>query len=103
AACGAFVTLLAFIAGAPLLVLPGALVAGGIGLPRWFVAFKRTRRVKAFLAEFPNALDVIVRAVKSGLPLNDGVRLIAAEAREPVRTEFRRIVEAQQLGISISD
>ena len=103
AACGVFVTLLAFIAGAPLLVLPGALVAGGIGLPRWFVAFKRTRRVKAFLAEFPNALDVIVRAVKSGLPLNDGVRLIAAEAREPVRSEFRRIVEAQQLGISISD
>lgn len=103
AACGVFVTLLAFIAGAPLLILPGALAAGGIGLPRWFVAFKRTRRVKAFLNEFPNALDVIVRAVKSGLPLNDGVRLIASESREPVKTEFRRIVEAQQLGISISD
>jgi tight adherence protein B len=103
AACGVFVTLLAFIAGAPLLILPGALAAGGIGLPRWLVAFKRTRRVKAFLNEFPNALDVIVRAVKSGLPLNDGVRLIASESREPVKTEFRRIVEAQQLGISISD
>lgn len=103
AVCGVVVTLVAFIAGAPLLVLPGALAAGAVGLPRWFVAFKRTRRVKAFLAEFPNALDVIVRAVKSGLPLNDGVRLIATESREPVRTEFRRIVEAQQLGISISE
>ncbi len=101
--CGVAVTILAFIAGAPLLVLPGALVAGTIGLPRWFVAFKRNRRVKAFLDEFPNALEVIVRAVKSGLPLNDGIRLIASEAREPVKTEFRRIVEAQQLGISVAE
>ena len=59
--------------------------------------------MKAFLNEFPNALDVIVRAVKSGLPLNDGIRLIANEAQEPVRTEFRRIVEAQQLGLSIPE
>jgi tight adherence protein B len=103
ALCGVFVTLLAFIAGAPLLVLPGALAAGAIGLPRWFVAFMRTRRVKAFLNEFPNALDVIVRAVKSGLPLNDGIRLIASESAEPVKSEFRRIVEAQQLGMSVTE
>ncbi len=89
--------------GAPLIVLPGALMVGALGLPRWFVAFRRARRVKAFLNEFPNALDVIVRAVKSGLPLNDGVRLIANEAQEPVKTEFRHIVEAQQLGMSIPE
>lgn len=100
---GVFLTVLAFLAGAPLFVLPGALAAGALGLPRWFVAFMRTRRVKAFLNEFPNALDVIVRAVKSGLPLNDGIRLIASEAAEPVRTEFRRIVEAQQIGMSVTD
>jgi tight adherence protein B len=100
---GVFLTLIAFLAGAPLLVLPGALAAGALGLPRWFVAFMRTRRVKAFLNEFPNALDVIVRAVKSGLPLNDGIRLIASESAEPVRTEFRRIVEAQQIGMSVTD
>ena len=100
---GALLMVLAFLAGAPLLVLPGALIVGGIGLPRWFVAFKRTRRVRAFLNEFPNALDVIVRAVKSGLPLNDGIRLIASESQEPVKTEFRRIVEAQQVGMSIPE
>lgn len=98
--CGLALTIVLFIAGAPLLVLPGALLAGAFGLPRWFVAFKRARRVKKFLEEFPNALDVIVRSVKSGLPLNDAVRMIASEAREPVRTEFRRIVESQQLGLS---
>ena len=103
AVCGIVLTVLAYFAGAPLLILPGALLAGVLGLPRWFVSFLRARRVKAFLNEFPNALDVIVRAVKSGLPLNDGIRLIASEAQEPVKTEFRRIVEAQQVGISIPD
>jgi tight adherence protein B len=103
AACGLLLTVLAFFLGAPLIVLPGVLLAGAIGLPRWFVSFQRGRRVKAFLNEFPNALDVIVRAVKSGLPLNDGIRLIANESQEPVKTEFRRIVEAQQVGLSIPE
>ncbi|MCB1424873.1 MAG: type II secretion system F family protein [Zhengella sp.] len=88
---------------APLFTLPGIFVITAFGLPRWFVGFRRGRRVKAFLIEFPNALDVIVRAVKSGLPLNDGIRLIATEAQEPVKTEFRRIVEAQQLGMSVPE
>ncbi|MEQ1955749.1 type II secretion system F family protein [Mesorhizobium sp. CN2-181] len=103
ALCGLVLTAGAFLAGAPLLILPGVLVAGGLGLPRWFVSFARARRVKAFLNEFPNALDVMVRAVKSGLPLNDGIRLIASDAPEPVKSEFRRIVESQQIGMSIPD
>ncbi|WP_192250137.1 type II secretion system F family protein [Mesorhizobium silamurunense] len=103
AICGVVLTFLAYFAGAPLLVLPGALLAGALGLPRWFVSFRRTRRVKAFLEEFPNALDIIVRAVKSGLPLNDAIRMIANESPEPVRSEFRRIVDSQQMGMSIPD
>lgn len=101
--CGIVLTALAYFGGAPLVALPGALLAGALGLPRWFVSFRRARRVKAFLNEFPNALDIIVRAVKSGLPLNDAVRLIANESPEPVRTEFRRIVDSQQMGLSIPD
>lgn len=89
--------------GAPLYLIPGVLLAAGLGIPRWVVSFLRKRRIKAFLNEFPNAIDVIVRAIKSGLPLNDGLRLIAAEAKEPVKTEFRRIIEQQQLGISIPE
>jgi tight adherence protein B len=103
AACGIVLTVLLYFVGAPLLVLPGALLVGGLGLPRWFVSFRRARRVKAFLEEFPNALDIIVRAVKSGLPLNDAIRLIANESPEPVRAEFRRIVDSQQLGLSVPD
>jgi tight adherence protein B len=100
---GAGLAAAAFLAGLPLIVLPGVLLVGALGLPRWFVSLRRGRRVKAFLNEFPNALDIIVRAVKSGLPLNDGIRLIASEAPEPVRSEFRRIVEAQQLGMTIPE
>lgn len=103
AICGLALAVLAFMAGAPLLVVPGVLLAGALGLPRWFVSFRRKRRVKAFLNEFPNALDIIVRAVKSGLPLNDAVRLIANESPEPVKGEFRRIVDSQQMGLSIPD
>ncbi|MCR5857811.1 type II secretion system F family protein [Mesorhizobium sp. J428] len=101
--CGVVLAALAFLGGAPVWAVPGALLVGALGLPRWFVTFRRGRRVKAFLNEFPNALDIIVRAVKSGLPLNDGIRLIANEAQEPVKTEFRRIVEAQQVGLSIPE
>jgi tight adherence protein B len=93
----------AFFAGAPIYAVPGVLLACGLGVPRWVVSFLRKRRIKKFLAEFPNSIDVIVRAIKSGLPLNDGIRLIASEAKEPVRGEFRRIVEAQQMGISVPE
>ena len=103
ALCGLVCALLVLMIGAPLLAVPGALGVGAVGLPRWTVNFIRARRVKAFLNEFPNALDVIVRAVKSGLPLNDAVRLIASESPEPVRSEFRRVVESQQLGLSLPE
>ena len=103
ALCGLVLGILVFFLGAPLFAVPAAVLVGGLGLPRWFISICRKRRVKAFLNEFPNALDVIVRAVKSGLPLNDGIRLIANESAEPVKGEFRRIVDAQQLGLSIPD
>lgn len=97
------VAFLFLLGGSPLWTIPGALLAGFFGIPRWTVGYLRKRRVKAFLDEFPNALDIIVRALRSGLPLNDAVRMIAAEAREPVKTEFRRLVEAQQLGLSMAE
>lgn len=99
-ASGVALSAFAFIMGVPVIYLIGILFVGAFGVPRWAVSFMRKRRMKAFLNEFPNAIDVIVRAIKSGLPLNDGLRLIASEAREPVKTEFRRIIEAQQLGMS---
>ncbi|YBV95789.1 type II secretion system F family protein [Phyllobacteriaceae bacterium JZ32] len=102
-AAAVMITLFAILLGVPLLLAPGIFLAGSAGLSRWFIGYMRNRRIKAFLNEFPNALDVIIRSVRSGLPLNDGLRLIASEAREPVRSEFRRVVEAQQMGLSIPE
>lgn len=95
--------LVAFVAYGSLPIAAGATVVFGAGVPRWAIGFLRSRRMKAFLAEFPNALDIMVRSIKSGLPLNDAIRMIAAEGQEPVRTEFKRIVEAQQMGLNVPE
>ncbi len=92
---------LALVSGFSIFVVIAAAFVGALGLPRWVLSFLITRRQKAFLEEFANAIDVIVRGVKSGLPLNDCLRIISAEAAEPVRTEFRDLVEGQKVGISL--
>lgn len=100
---GLFVMVVAFLLGAPLAVIAGLPFAAAFGLPRWVVSFLIKRRQNKFLEEFPNALDLITRSIRSGLPLNDAVRLVASEAREPVKSEFRRVVETQQVGLSMTD
>ncbi|MFN3685603.1 type II secretion system F family protein [Salinarimonas sp.] len=80
-----------------------AAFAGFFGLPRWTIDHIANRRMLAFVEELPNAIDIIVRGIRAGLPLGDCVREIASSAREPVRTEFRLLVEAQTVGMSLSE
>ncbi|MGO8249267.1 type II secretion system F family protein, partial [Rhizobium johnstonii] len=75
----------------------GVAVVAGLGLPSWDLGFLIKSRQNKFLNELPNALDVIIRSIKSGLPLNDEIRLIATEGTEQVKSEFRRVIEAQQV------
>ncbi|MGR6432410.1 type II secretion system F family protein [Rhizobium sp. PAMB 3182] len=103
AAAAAFVFFAGFLAGLPIFVVLGAAFVIGAGVPRWFVGFLIKRRQKKFLNEFPSALDIMVRSIRSGLPLNDALRLIAVEGQEPVKTEFRRVIEAQQVGMNIPE
>lgn len=100
---GAVASMLALIAGLQLPVIAGIFLIGTAGVPRWFLSFMIKRRSNAFLNEFPNALDVMVRSIKSGLPLNDAIRLIAVDGQEPVRAEFKRVIEAQQVGLNIPE
>ena len=100
---GLFIMVVVLLFGAPLAVIAGLPFAAAFGLPRWVVGFLVKRRQNKFLEEFPNALDLITRSIRSGLPLNDAVRLVASEAREPVKSEFRRVVETQQVGLSMTD
>jgi tight adherence protein B len=102
AAFGTFVVALIFLRFG---IIPsvGFAISGGVLLPHFFVNYKRKRRFKQFSNEFPNAVDVIVRGVKAGLPLIDCIKIIAAEAQEPVRSEFQEIVEDQTLGLPLSE
>ena len=90
------------LSGKPLVAL-GLGVVGGLGLPRWLLSFLRKRRIKGFTNEFPNAVDIVVRGVKAGLPLGDCLRIIANEAAEPVKSEFKFILEQQTLGLTVSE
>jgi tight adherence protein B len=88
--------------GDPLLSL-GVGVVVGVGLPHWLLGFLAKRRVARFIEEFPGSVDIIIRGIKAGLPVADCFRMIATEAAEPVRSEFRQIVESQTIGLSIGE
>lgn len=75
----------------------------GFGLPNLVLSRMKARRIKKFIDHLPSALDIIVRGVRAGLPVNDTLRIIANEAQEPVKSEFRRVVEQQSLGISVPE
>ncbi len=84
-------------------MVSGAFAFGaGFGLPRWFLGFVRKRRMKKFSLEFANAIDVIVRGVKSGLPLNECLHIIAREAPAPVGPEFKSLMDGMAVGVDLS-
>ena len=91
-----------FVTGSSANVSGLAMIASGLGFPRWLLGFLARRRQKQFLTEFVNALDVIVRGVKSGLPLNDCLRIISEEMAEPVKSEFVEVIEQQSIGVPLS-
>ena len=86
--------------------LPAALAlgfAGAFGAPLWVLSFLKKRRENRFLDTFPDSVDVIVRGIKAGLPLLDSLRIIANEAPEPAKSEFKQIVETQTIGIPLGE
>jgi tight adherence protein B len=79
----------------------GLAFASGLGLPRWVLGMMAKGRLKKFTLSFPDAIDIIVRGIKSGLPVHDCLKVIARESPEPVGSEFQRLVEGLGLGLSI--
>ena len=101
AAIGAAMFLLGLITGSGLIVSIVLGAAGALGLPRWLLSFMKKRRETKFLNAFPDSVDIIVRGVKAGLPLLDCLKMITVEAPEPVKSEFRAIVETQAIGMPL--
>jgi tight adherence protein B len=94
---------IAMLAGGGLLAAVGLAFAAGFGLPRWGLSYLKTRREKAFLKALPDAVDVIVRGIKAGLPLFESIKVVASDAPEPLKGEFLAIIETQAIGMPLGD
>lgn len=91
------------LSGGGLIATAGAILVGGLGIPNWTLRFLSKRRTAKFINEFPNAIDIIVRGIRAGLPLGDCIRVIVTETADPVRSEFRYIVESQSIGLGLAE
>jgi tight adherence protein B len=100
---GAIVGAVSMLFGLSWYLVLGLVFAAAVGLPRWLLSYLKKKREARFIDEMPNAIDVIVRGVKAGLPLNDCIRVIASETTEPVKGEFRAIVESTSIGMPLAE
>jgi len=100
---GAFAFVAAMLAGGGPLGAVGMAFAAGFGLPRWTLGFLKKRRETAFLRALPDAVDVIVRGIKAGLPLFESLKVVAADSPEPLRSEFLAIIETQAIGMPLGE
>lgn len=98
---GVVLFLIPLLIGFPIYV--GALggIVGIFGLPRWFLSTLAKRRQKVFRDNLADAVDVMVRGLKAGLPLSDAMKIIATESGPPIGPEFMEVVDGQRLGITI--
>jgi tight adherence protein B len=100
-AFGVGVIVLVFLFTQNIFIGLGAGFALGYGLPRWVLSFMAKGRAKKFTALFPDAMDILVRGIKSGLPVNDGIKIISREISAPLGPEFVRLVENVNVGMTL--
>jgi tight adherence protein B len=100
---GLIMAFLGLLSGTGMLGAAGLGFAGAFGFPRWLLSFLRKRREAKFIDGLADAVDIIVRGVKAGLPLGDCIKMITMEAPEPLKTEFRLIMETQAIGIPLGE
>jgi tight adherence protein B len=100
---GAVATLIFWVLDVPLLFALVFGVAIGYLAPKFYLARRRKKYQAKFLDELPNAVEAIVRGVKSGLPLNDSLRIVSKEVKEPVKSEFARVLDQQSFGKTMTD
>ena len=70
----------------------------GVGLPHMVVSSLIKRRIKAFNAKFPDAIELMVRGLRSGLPISETMQVVAEEIPDPVGTEFRAVSDKMKIG-----
>ena len=92
-----------FVNGAPLLLCLFVASAVGIGLPHLVVGFLISRRVNRFTASFPDAIELLVRGLRSGLPVTETIGVVAKEIEGPVGEEFQKVVDRIKIGNTMED
>ena len=100
---GIVIFVICFFVQVPLLFALVFGVAGAYLLPKLVLRHRRKRFQAKFLDELPNAVEAVVRGVKSGLPLNDSMRVVAKEAKDPLKSEFQRVLDQQAVGKSMGE
>jgi len=98
---GLVIAIATIFAGVPWYVSALAGLVGALGFPRWILRYLRKRRQGTFLNDFADAVDVMVRGLKAGLPVTDAMKVIAAETAPPVGPEFLEVIEGQRVGITV--
>lgn len=73
----------------------------GLALPHMVVGFLGKRRRNKFVMMLPEAIDLIVRGLRSGLPITESMKIVGQEIPDPVGSEFRSIVESYGIGMSL--
>jgi len=101
--CGIVLTAFGFIVHMPWFVLIAIAAVGALGIPKFVLNFKIKRRLKRFIANFPDAIDIIVRGVRSGLTVGECLNIIGQESPDPVGPEIRLVNEAIKLGQPMGD
>jgi tight adherence protein B len=84
----------------PLVALLGSL-AVGVGVPNAVVGWKAKKRAQKFNLVFPEAVDLIVRALRAGLPVQEAIANVARDIKDPVGSIFRRAQQEMQVGVPI--
>ena len=87
--------------GAPLLLALLFGVAVGGGVPHWLVGYFIRRRVTQFTTRFPDAIELLVRGLRSGLPVSETIGVVGAEVDGPVGEEFRMVSDKMKIGVSM--
>jgi len=87
--------------GGALWAVVGAALAGS--LPIMFLSYKANQRMNRFQRDFPDAMDMMTRAIRAGHALGSAIRLVGEEMRDPVGPEFARIADEMRLGRDVSD
>jgi tight adherence protein B len=75
----------------------------GVGIPHFVIGFLGKRRQNKFNALFPEAIDLIVRGLKSGLPASESIRVVGQEITDPVGVEFREVSDQIKFGKTMTD